>query len=144
MNIDAEEDTRALVICAHYFAQVIQENCMVECFAYKLASVRFSDAMRAVRRVLFLSVEQRLAYFLLQEISNTGNASVCMTHEKLAKYLCSAREVITRMLRQFADEGIVTLNRGTITVRDKTKLQRLAGKDAMLSASSFKTKNHGD
>jgi CRP/FNR family transcriptional regulator len=48
VNIAAEEDTRALVICAHYFAQVIQENCMVECFAYKLASVRFSDAMRAV------------------------------------------------------------------------------------------------
>ena len=126
VNIDAEEDAEAVVICAYYFAQVAKENSPVECFAYKLAAERFSDAMRAVRRVLFYSVERRLALFLLQEMLKKEDDTIHMTHEKLAKYLCSAREVVTRMLRQFADDGVVELSRKGIKVLDKTKLQRMA------------------
>jgi CRP/FNR family transcriptional regulator len=132
VHIDAEADSEAVVICAHYFAQIAKENSMVECFAYKLAAERFSDAMHAVRGVLFYSVERRLALFLLQEMPKEEGDTIHMTHEKLAKYLCSAREVVTRMLRQFAEEGVVEISRKGIKILDKTKLQRLAQSHAFL------------
>jgi CRP/FNR family transcriptional regulator len=49
-----------------------------------------------------------------------------ITHEKIANHLGTAREVITRMLKYFQNEGIVVLNRGTIDILDEKKLNKLA------------------
>ena len=48
-----------------------------------------------------------------------------MTHEQIARYMGSAREVVSRMLKYFAGEGIVALSRGEIRVMDKEKLSKL-------------------
>jgi CRP/FNR family transcriptional regulator len=48
-----------------------------------------------------------------------------MTHEQVAKYVGSAREVVSRMLKYFAEEGIVSLSRGGIKILDREKLRRL-------------------
>ena len=50
-----------------------------------------------------------------------------MTHEEMARYIGSAREVVTKVLKYFAQEGIVSLRRGKITILDKEKLRQLAG-----------------
>ncbi|MBS1484233.1 MAG: winged helix-turn-helix domain-containing protein, partial [Clostridium sp.] len=47
------------------------------------------------------------------------------THEQVAKNLGTAREVVSRMLKYFEKEGIVSLGRGTITVVDTRKLRKL-------------------
>ena len=49
-----------------------------------------------------------------------------MTHEQIAKYTGSAREVVTRMLKYFANEGIVSLSRGAVQIINPEKLYRLA------------------
>ena len=49
------------------------------------------------------------------------------THEQIARDTGAVRETVTRMLRHFADDGIVSLGRGTVTVADAEKLRRLAG-----------------
>ncbi|PWM99611.1 MAG: Crp/Fnr family transcriptional regulator, partial [Massilioclostridium sp.] len=48
-----------------------------------------------------------------------------ITHEQIAKYMGSAREVVSRMLKYFEGEGIVALSRGGIQVLDKKKLKGL-------------------
>ena len=45
----------------------------------------------------------------------------------MARYIGSAREVVTKVLKYFAQEGIVALRRGTITILDQEKLRRLTG-----------------
>ncbi|MFR1234030.1 MAG: helix-turn-helix domain-containing protein [Evtepia gabavorous] len=45
----------------------------------------------------------------------------------MARYIGSAREVVTKVLKYFAQEGIVALRRGTITILDREKLRRLTG-----------------
>ena len=47
------------------------------------------------------------------------------THEQIARHIGSSREVVTRMLKQFADKGIVALGRGTVTVLDYDELEDL-------------------
>ena len=73
-----------------------------------------------------MSMDKRLAIFLLDEISKNGSDTVHLTHEQIAKYMGSAREVVTRMLKYFSSEGIVELSRGGIKIKDLKRLRSLA------------------
>ncbi|MDD3537885.1 MAG: helix-turn-helix domain-containing protein, partial [Eubacteriales bacterium] len=59
------------------------------------------------------------------EMTRTGDELLKITHEQAARYVGSAREVVTRMLKYFASEGIVELSRGGIKILDKSKLRSL-------------------
>ena len=74
-----------------------------------------------------MSMDKRLAIFLLDEISKSGGDTVKLTHEQIAKYMSSAREVVSRMLKYFASEGILTASRSEgIKIIDKKKLRSIA------------------
>src|SRR5665647_774079 len=119
VHVDAEEDTELLLIRATYFESLSERNPFVECWAYKLATERFSSVMWAMQQILFMSMDKRLAVFLWDELSKTNNTTLKITHEQAARYMGSAREVVTRMLKYFAEEGIVQLSRGGIKIIDK-------------------------
>ena len=129
VHIDAEFDTKVLLVSPSHFSELFDANKNIECFSYKLATERFSDVMWAMQQILFMSMDKRLAIFLWDEIasqSTQAEPKLHYTHEQIAKYIGSAREVVSRMLKYFADEGIVTVSRGDITVIDKDKLRKLA------------------
>ena len=123
--IDAEEDTDVLVINSSVFHQMAEKNIYMKCFGYELATTRFSDVMWAMQQILFMGADKRLAIFLWDEISKSGSTEIQMTHEQIARYIGSAREVVTRMLKYFASDGIVELARGGVRVLDRKKLQSL-------------------
>ncbi len=126
VQIDAEEDSEVLLVSSLYFQTLVEHNIYVECFAYKLATDRFSDVMWAMQQILFMSMDKRLAVFLWDEVSKTADDTVHLTHEQVARDVGSAREVVSRMLKYFTTEGIVELSRGGIKVIDKKKLRKLA------------------
>jgi len=123
--IDAEEDTDALLIDSAVFHQMADNNIYMKCFGYQLAATRFSDVMWAMQQILFMGADKRLAIFLWDEIIKNKSNEVKMTHEQIARYMGSAREVVSRMMKYFAEEGIVELYRGGVRVIDKKKLQSL-------------------
>lgn len=125
VRIDAEEDTKAIVISSQVFNKLKELNKDVELFAYKMATTRFSDVMWAMQQILFMGVDKRLAIFLSDEISKTGKMSIEYSHEQIAKYIGSAREVVSRMLKYFASEGIVEMSRREIKIIDRNKLRGL-------------------
>ena len=51
-----------------------------------------------------------------------------ITHEKIANHMGTAREVVTRMLKYFQNEGLVALSRGKIEILDEKRLTEYAGK----------------
>ncbi|MGN0706838.1 MAG: Crp/Fnr family transcriptional regulator [Faecalibacterium sp.] len=124
--IDAEEDTEALCIGAGAFRALIQQNVHVRCYAYQMVSERFSDTMWAMQQILFMSADRRLAIFLTDELAKTGGTELRMTHDQIARYMGTAREVVSRMLKYFAQEGLVSLSRGGLTILDKPRLLALA------------------
>ena len=72
-------------------------------------------------------MDKRLAIFLLDEVAKNQSDTVRLTHEQIAKYMGSAREVVTRMLKYFAAEGIVSVSRSDgIKLLDKKRLRELA------------------
>ena len=87
---------------------------------------RFSDVMWLVEQIMWKSFDKRLAAFLLEESNIEDSLTLRITHEVIGNHLGNPREVVTRMLKYFADEGLVALSRGTVTLTDPDKLRKLA------------------
>ena len=128
VHIDADLDSEILMIHSEVYAALSAQNIYVENFSYKEAVSRFSDVMWAMQQILFMSFDKRLANFLIDEIARTGSNDIPMTHDQIAKYIGSAREVVSRMLKYFASEGYVALSRGGVKVIDKIRLRALVHK----------------
>ncbi|WP_409564687.1 helix-turn-helix domain-containing protein [Methylobacterium sp. J-067] len=73
-----------------------------------------------INEVAFAPLKQRLAQRLLAEADPRGVAAV--THQKLADDVGSVREVVSRLLGQWAEAGLMELRRGAIEIVDRTSL----------------------
>lgn len=124
--VDAEEDSECCVISGPAFAAVSERNPDIRIFALETAVSRFSDVMWVMQQILFMSMDRRLAIFLSDEAARTGRDTIPLTHGQIARYMGSAREVVSRMLKYFAAEGIVEVSRGGIRILDKRRLRELA------------------
>jgi CRP/FNR family transcriptional regulator len=74
---------------------------------------------------MWKSLDKRVAAFLIEEAAIEGSNLLKITHETIANHLGSHREVITRMLKYFQNEGMVALSRGTVEIIDIDKLEEL-------------------
>ncbi|NMA37047.1 MAG: Crp/Fnr family transcriptional regulator [Papillibacter sp.] len=124
-QISAEADTELLVINAGTYERLADSNLQVKCFTYELIIERFSEIMWALQQILFMGFDKRLAVFLYDEYSRTGSLEIKMTHEQIAKLTGSAREVVSRMLKRFADEDIVEFKRGVIIIKNIAALKKI-------------------
>ena len=124
--IDAEEDSECYVISGPAFASVSESNPKIKIFSLETAISRFSDVMWVMQQILFMSMDQRLAIFLSDESKRIGSDVIPLTHEQIAKYMGSAREVVTRMLKYFVNEGLVEVSRKGVKLLDKKRLEELA------------------
>ena len=126
INIEAEKPTCALLLPTALYERLSRADPSVADFTSQLMAARFSDVMWTMDQVLFSSFVQRLATFLLEQAGIDGGETVLMTHETMARHLGSAREVVTRMLRYFQQEGMVELFRGGVRLVDLDRLERLS------------------
>lgn len=125
VNVDAETECDVFIIRPAVFREIMERNIYLENYALNVTVGRFSEVMWAMQQVLFMSLDKRLAAFLYDEYVRTGDATIKMTHEQIAKYIGSAREVVSRMLKYLSTEGIVEVARGGITIKDRAKLQAI-------------------
>lgn len=125
VNIDAEQPTEAMLINASIFEQLQNKHEFVENFALKVTAERFSDVIWVMEQICFMSFDRRLAIFLLDEFDKIGSDELAITHEKMAHYMGSAREVVSRMLKYFEKEGFVLLKRGSVKLINKDALRKL-------------------
>ena len=123
--IEAERETRLWVLPVGAYQELMNISLPVANYTNKLLSSRFSDVMWLLDAVLFKSIDARLAAFLLDESGIEGSDALSITHERIAHHLGTAREVVTRMLKYFQQEGIVRLSRGGVTLTDRKKLMAL-------------------
>lgn len=126
--IEAEKDTELWIIPADVYKNIMNESAPAANYTNELMASRFSDVMWLIEQIMWKSLDKRVAAFLLEEAAIEGTYELKITHETIANHLGSHREVITRMLRYFQNEGLVQLSRGTIEILDAHKLAHL-GKD---------------
>ncbi len=126
VHIEAELDTDVFLLNSAAFGRISRQNLTAENFALKSAVEKFSDVMWAIEQLLFMSFDKRLAVFLFDEITKSNTDTLHYTQEQIAKYVGSAREVVSRMLKIFQSDGILEQTRGSIKIIDKNKLKKLA------------------
>jgi len=121
VHVDSETETKAWVLSSGAFADLIESNIYFENYQNKLKAQRLSDVMWTMQQILFFSFDKRLAIFLYDELVKNGPV-ITYSHLEIAKYLGSAREVVSRMLKYFEKEGVLTVSRKEIVVTDKKRL----------------------
>jgi len=90
-------------------------------FVFALFSERMAELMQLVEEVAFRKLDQRLASLLLGK-----GRVVHATHQQLADELGSVREMVSRLLKGFAEQGLVKLGREQVEVLDAAGLRKVA------------------
>ena len=117
----ATEDSSAFVVSSHAFYRCLDNSPFFREFVFKNFSVRLSSIIERFGDVMFSGIDSRLSTALL----SFNKTTLKLTHQELATKLGSAREVISRHLKQFEAKGWVSLHRGTVTIIDTEALQKL-------------------
>ena len=125
ITISAEKDSTLIVIPANIYKQLISTSLSLATYANEIMAMHFSEVMWLLEQIIWKSFDKRLASFLVEESNLENTTSLHITHEKIANHLGTAREVVTRMLKYFQNEGLVKLTRGQIEIINKQVLRKL-------------------
>ena len=120
----AESDVDLILLPPKLFERLLTSSDEFRHYAMSDIGQRICDMMLLIEDVAFGRIDQRVARLLLKRAATEGESITC-THQELAFELGTAREVISRMLKRFEVQGWVELNRGSIRLKDETKLQTL-------------------
>ena len=113
----AEQDVTLLSVPPALFHELLLQFEPFRRFVFGMYGERLAEVMELVEEVAFRRLDERLAQLLIHR----GPVLVA-THQKLADELGSVREIVSRLLRSFADRGWVKLERERITVLDLKSL----------------------
>ncbi|MDO9244799.1 MAG: Crp/Fnr family transcriptional regulator [Rhodocyclaceae bacterium] len=117
----AEGDTTLLLLPRPLFDDLLAQTPFRD-FVFKLFSERIVELMQLIEEVAFRKLDQRLANLLLGK-----GRQLHTTHQQLADELGSVREMVSRLLKGFADQGLVRLGREQIEILDAAGLRKVAG-----------------
>lgn len=117
-----EEDAEAMIVPKDTFATMMTTNTQLQTFVYDMMMNRFMAMMQMIEHIVFEKMDKRLIEFLLERGEKHKANVIEMTHEHIAMELGTAREVVSRILKQLEREGDVQLARGKIKIVDKEKL----------------------
>lgn len=118
----AETPLTLVVLPVASFSALMLEHAPFRDFVFHLFAERIGELMQLVEEVAFARLDQRLAKLLLARNETLLN----VTHQQLADELGSVREIVSRLLKGFAAQGLVSLGREQLTIVDRNGLQKLA------------------
>ena len=123
-----EEAVEALVVPVATFKQWFYDHDPVRQFVLDVMARRITELMMLVSEITFGRLDQRLAEYLMRHFTATGAGSqvLSMTHEHIAAELGSAREVISRVLKEFERMGALRIRRSRIELKDIAVIEKLS------------------
>ena len=126
LAIVAEKETTLYLIPFDKYKALMERSVVISNYTNEIMATRMSEVMWLIKQIMWQSFDKRLASFLLEERGLNQSDALRITHEQIAGHLGTAREVVTRMLKYFQQEGWVTLTRGNVTILDDKVLSALA------------------
>ena len=117
----ADSDLEIVSFPPGLFHLLMAQDAGFRAFVFRLFTERLHDVLSLVEAVAFQRLDQRLAALLL-----TKGSPVHATQQNLADELGSAREVVSRLLRRFEEQGLVELGRERISIVNPDAMRRLA------------------
>lgn len=122
--VDADKDfTRFAIIPADLYRKLYEREKSIQQFTFNVLASRIFDLINSMEEITSLSLEKRIANLILKKSSSENILS--MNHETIASHLGSAREVITRTLKQFENQGFIETGRGYTRLIDSKGLRNI-------------------
>jgi len=117
----AESELTFVALPPALFHELIAEHEAFRNYVFGLFAERITELMQLVEAVAFHKLDQRLATLLLGK-----GKTIHTTHQQLADELGSVREIVSRLLKTFAEQGLVSIGREEIEIVNPALLRRLA------------------
>ena len=112
----AEEETEILFIPIEKVTLLIREYPEWLNYIFRLYHKRFEELLEVVNEVAFKKMDERILSFIKKKCELTKSNDLHLTHEQIANELGTARVVVSRLLKQMEEEGLVTLGRNKISL----------------------------
>ncbi len=122
----AEEDSEAILIPSQIFRNWVSSFDIWRKYVFEILSKRLSTVIMVVEEVAFKRVDSRIAEMLLRHWN--ANKTIQLTHQQIAAEIGTSREVVTRILRDFEHEKLISLGRGSISLTDTSGLKKKSKK----------------
>ncbi len=111
-----EEDAEVLFIPVEKASEWVKKFPEWANFIFKLYHKRFEELLTAVNAIAFQKLDMRLLQLLKQKAELYQTKELKITHQQLADELGTAREAVSRVMKQMEKEGLVTLSRNKVTL----------------------------
>ena len=125
IHVESEMNSEILSIPESIYNEISSQNPDIAEFNQRIMIERISEIVHSLSEMTASNMEQRLAFFLLRTHSQLGKMEIELTYEMIAKDLCTAREVVSRLLKKLEARGFLKLNRGNIILNDLDGLENL-------------------
>lgn len=112
----AEEDTEILFIPIDKVSLLIKEYPEWLDYIFRLYHKRFEELLDVVNAIAFKKMDERLLQLIRKKAELASSKSISITHEQLASELGTARVVVSRLLKQMEEEGLIKLGRNKISL----------------------------
>ncbi|MBL8950061.1 MAG: Crp/Fnr family transcriptional regulator [Myxococcaceae bacterium] len=122
-EVQASAPTQGIEVPADAFRRLHETEPAVRKLVNESTARQLTELMALVAEVAFRRMDVRLARHLLDEAR--AGRSVMATHDALAAHLGTAREVVSRLLENFGDDGLIETGRGRVELLDRAALERL-------------------
>ncbi|NGF57792.1 Crp/Fnr family transcriptional regulator [Parapedobacter sp. SGR-10] len=116
VKAEVEEDAEILFLPMDKVTLFIKEYPQWLDYIFRLYHKRFEELLEIVNAIAFKKVDERLLDLLYKKQELTGNNTLNITHEQLANELGTARAVVSRLLKQLEENGMVKLGRNKIVL----------------------------
>ena len=116
VKAEVEDDAEILFLPVDKVSLFIKEYPQWLDYIFRLYHKRFEELLENVNAIAFKKVYERMLDLLHKKVELTGNKTLNITHEQLANELGTARVVVSRLLKQLEEIGVVKLGRNKITI----------------------------
>ncbi len=111
-----EEDAEILFIPVEKASEWVKKFPEWSDFIFKLYHKRFEELLAAVNAIAFQKLDERLLQLLKQKSDLYQSREIKITHQQLADELGTAREAVSRVMKQMENEGLVSMSRNKVTL----------------------------
>lgn len=113
LNLSALDECEILIIPIDVFKNLRSKYQNIQKHIISLMAIRFSNSVKVMEQALFTPLTNRIKDFLVQ---NSHKNSIKITHEEIALHLGSAREAVSRILKEMQNDGQILQNKGSIKI----------------------------
>jgi CRP/FNR family transcriptional regulator len=123
-NVVALTPVKAVAITGNHLRRLLQEHPQLTLVVLNDLANHYKHLSKVVEMLALLSTRGRVAYFILEHADKDGFVHWHCTQEDIAARLGTVQDVVGRVLRGFADEGLIEMpTRHCIVIRDREKLE---------------------